>query len=211
VNGDPLRGFILGGARAALGEWYATLQTRRVIRQYSNVAAAELIAEKLMQLLSMIPWSVAVVLTQLSWRDSQRAEYYADELAASVAGNEATARALEKGRLSGTLRLAAQQAVHRRDSGDAGDLLLGIRAKVDAMPPRERERLHRIELLPGGVADTTHPLTAYRIEFVRSLPERSPLVTCTAERSDVIDAELAPFRPEVERVLKEGYRASITR
>ena len=210
VNGDPLRGLVLGSALGTLANWYAGMQSRQVLRRRGFGALVDALAGWMMRVASLVPWGLSLALTQLAWRDSQRAEYYADELAAEAAGASAMATALEKLRYGLSARMAVHAAVLNPSArDDPRDLLEQIRDKVAGLPERERERLRRVELLPGGVPRTTHPATWSRIEFIGSRPTGSPLVTLSPDTNAAIDRELRRYRVPVERALKDSYRSSI--
>lgn len=92
VNGDATTGFVVGSARYSLGQWHMMLRPdafdRRMSRQrYVGIAA--MLSNMVTTALAALVGLGISLLSHLLWRDSQRAEYLADSLAARAAGTEA--------------------------------------------------------------------------------------------------------------------------
>jgi len=91
VNGDSTRGFMIGSALAALGECIGLLQPR-----HRTMTRSELLAGYLTWLFSLPLLLVESLLMHLLFQHGQRAEYFADYLAASLAGTQATVSVLQR-------------------------------------------------------------------------------------------------------------------
>ncbi len=140
-------------------------------------------------------------------RDSQRAEYLADALAARVAGTDAAVRLQAKLLLAPAARAVVQARMHERSS-DA-DLFEQIASSVLNVPERERERRRRVARLEETRLDVTHPPTGHRIRLLEARPSLPPLVhTDPAEAGDV-DAELFRYRKRLEDELLDEQRSRL--
>ena len=85
--------------------------------------------------LSRLAWLGAYLLSHLLWRDSQRAEYLADYLAATVSGTNAVLSLLEKLHYGTAFALTVQHAALNQDASEG--LLERLRQRVAEVPERE--------------------------------------------------------------------------
>ncbi|MFN8536659.1 MAG: M48 family metalloprotease [Thermomicrobiales bacterium] len=163
ANGDVGRGIAIGSAIEALAAWYGAISppTGRVSWEY---AWGDFIAVPIMKTLRLIPHAGIVLLCHLLWRDSQRAEYLADRLAARTAGTDATLGLLDKIQLGQSFELSLQRAAYGRDNEGLFDAL---RRRIRELPAREMERIRRVQQLTDARLDRTHPPTPYRIDLLR--------------------------------------------
>jgi hypothetical protein len=161
-----------------------------------------------MWVLSRPVWSLLYLEAHLVWRDSQRAEYLADALAAGVAGTDAEIAMKERLFDQATFDVTAQQAVHR-PAGAPIDLFAEIRAAMARVPDHERERRRRVARLEEARLDATHPPTGRRIALLQARLPRQPAVELTPERSAQIDAELASRRAELSARIIDGRRSAL--
>jgi heat shock protein HtpX len=206
-NGDIRRGVFIGSAVRALGEMYGVLAPGdEGSTASSRLAVLGPVVNGILWLLSRPPLLLLKLEFHLLMRNSQRAEYLADALAAEVAGSAAVVGLQEKTLLEGTFDMVVRRSVHgRRDpSGLVGEAA----AALLAVPERERERRRRVARLEETQLDATHPPTALRIELVESLA-RQPKVVLDARGSSAIDAELQPSVRAVEQRLLEDARAAL--
>jgi heat shock protein HtpX len=146
------------------------------------------------------------VLANLSWRDSQRAEYLADSLAARVGDTHAVLSMLEKSHLADTFRVTLQRATLNWENQD---LFAEVRKSVAAVPARELERIRRIEQKGNSRLDTSHPPTALRVKLLKAHPVAEPQVVITQADYDQIERELAVARERVQEKLVNAYRRSL--
>ncbi|MFC4812752.1 hypothetical protein [Paenibacillus sp. GCM10023250] len=164
------------------------------------------LSKNVLKLLSYIPLYMAVGFIHLYYYESQRAEYLADALSAEMSGTEAMMRLNDKLYGEVTFRMALQRHVL---SGQQGSFFDAHNAIAQAMPERERERIHRAELLEGSRLDYTHPPGAYRMQFLRRHYQPSAQIGITDERSDRIEAELKKAEPWIEARMIQDFRASL--
>jgi Zn-dependent protease with chaperone function len=186
VDGDPRRGVLIGGSLGNMRQLAAELRRAAAKRE-----GALWIFYKFW---AALPASFARVLEHSTATTTQRAEHYADVLAARVAGTEAVVGALAAIPLDAMWDTACQRARRNPDANVYDEL----RARLAIVPERELERSRRRERLPGRRTDDAHPPTGLRIELLERVP-RAPKVTSTDVRADVIDRELAARRAELSR------------
>ena len=205
-NGDATRGLVVGSAVDALGEVYSLLapdeagdETDAGIFGWVIAAIQYVVSRPILALLYLE--------LHLLLRDTQRAEYLADLLAARVAGAEAEIGSHEKLLLASTFDAVVQRKAGR--DGDPRDVFERIRAEFAAVPERERERRRRVARLEEARLSDTHPPTAHRIRLVESRANGEPLVVLDRARADAIDAELSPLRAPLEEKLVDEYVDSL--
>jgi Zn-dependent protease with chaperone function len=126
----------------------------------------------------------------LMQRDSQRAEYLADALAADVAGDASARTMLRKSHLARTFDNLAKGAAAQ---GEHADILAALRRWVADAPDSEWRRVERIMQLEQTQIDSTHPPSSQRIAFLAGRAPTQPRVTMTADQRDAIDRELMPL------------------
>jgi Zn-dependent protease with chaperone function len=141
-------------------------------------------------------WLLSLPVIALLWlqylllmRDSQRAEFLADDLAARVAGTQAAVRMQEQALLAPVWEAVVRQSAIRSDGGDLFDQL---REAIADVPERERERRRRVARLEEIRLELTHPPTGARIELLERRPARPAVVT--ASGAGLFDEELRPLR-----------------
>jgi Zn-dependent protease with chaperone function len=208
-NGDATRGLVVGSAVRSLAEFYWVIGPEDFggAREWGELAILERVVNLLLWLLSRPVLALLLLQLHLVLRDSQRAEFLADALAAKVAGTRATISLHEKLFLESTVWDAMRQAAHVRD----GEALLfaRIRSLARDVPERERERRRRTARLEDARLDATHPPTAHRIRLLEARPQSEPDVTLDGDTSAHIDAELAAREMEAESTLVDTYRESL--
>lgn len=217
VNGDPTRGLLTWTAIQSLVQWHRLLLpdriwefgTRRYQRGHSLGCLLSLsgtLTNALLLGISALPRLAAYTLSHLLWRDSQRAEYLADTLAARASGTEAALGALDKLHYSSMYQRTVQQLALSQPDQQVVPLL---RYNVATLPPRELERIRRIQQLDATRMDTTHPPTRYRIAQLQARPVAQPAVTLSAAEAEQLDRELMTAQQRVRRDLVDMYRSRI--
>jgi Zn-dependent protease with chaperone function len=222
VNGDPLRGVFIGSAAQTLVEWYKLLRPSQLPRQragrYSRTGGytgarrfagfsmvGEMVAHGLMGAVAAVVLSIHRLLLHLIWRDSQRAEYLADELSARVAGSAAAVSALQKTPLALTYREVVQSAGHTQ----SGERSIFAKFRDLCMDPASPSISNARVMSSQGTfrLDATHPPTSYRIEFLLG---RSPdaAMTLTLGESAAIDREVEVFEAARQKARTAAYRAA---
>lgn len=209
-NGDSTRGFFMGSALGSLEELYVLLAPNEFLYEVENpdLGPIERIANWILWLISRPLLGLLLLQLHLLLRDSQRAEYLADALAARVAGGEATIALQEKLLLASTVDAAVQHAARPGENGET-DLFEELVTATISIPERERERRRRVARLEQARLSDTHPPTAKRIALIEGRPPASLLVALDEGRSAAIDAELAGRRRAAQRELIDEYRDSL--
>jgi Zn-dependent protease with chaperone function len=203
-NGDIRRGLVVGSAVRGLA-WLADLLRAPLLDDEADIT--ERIAGAFMWLAARPVELLLWIEAHLMLRDIQRAEYLADALEARVAGSQASIALNESLLLGSTFQLAVQQA----SNDNATDVLDRLRAAVDAVPERERERRRRAARLEETRLDDTHPPPAMRIAMVEQRPAEPPRVVLNQAQNTRIDTELQPLAERIERELIDRYRGSLYR
>jgi Zn-dependent protease with chaperone function len=208
-NGDSGRGLFVGSAVRALEEVYAVLAPESDADSYWELAIFEKLTNMAMWVISRPALGLLYLQLFLLLRDSQRAEYLADSLAAGVAGSRATIGLSEKLFLEPTFRAVVQHAARERDEEATGDIFGELAARVAGVPERERDRRRRVARLEEARLHDSHPPTARRIELLEARAVTDPMVSLDPARSAEVDAELLGKRKEFQKLLVEEYRDSL--
>jgi len=212
-NGDSSRGLFVGSAIRGLANWYIVLSPHRTtgVNQplSTPIGLAEKVANVFLWLLSRPPLLLFRVEVELLLQDGRRAEYLADAIAARVAGSDAVVGTHEKLLLESSFEQVVRQFAHPSNRGNESAVFDVVRAHLDAVPPRERERRRRVALLEDSSLGATHPPTGQRIRLLEQRPAHRAQVTLTAAESDEIDRELSGLRQRLGRRLVENQRARL--
>lgn len=200
VNQDPSRGFLVGTAINALLNWYVLLHPGQIWDSQKGFWSLFMIP------INLVMWGVAglawlnlFVLCHLFWRDSQRAEYYADYLAATISGTAAVTSCLRKCCFDPTFRLAVQRSRYNHE--EKTDFFDNLRQCIVQVPERELERKKRVELLQNSRLDATHPPTPYRIQLLQSEAELPAQDLFSDHEFELLHRELKSVRSRIQREL----------
>jgi hypothetical protein len=208
VNGDSSRGVLFSVAIQTLETWMYVLEPDDLTGGDRGLAGiATIPINVVLYGLTIGLGLVGEALFLLSFRAGQRAEFYADALAASAAGSESAISGLDRLQLdSAYKRAVAGVATGNR----ATDLFQELSEQLRITPASELERLRRGERLLGTSLDTRHPPTYQRIEILEGQPSRPASAILTPDQSRRIDAELARFRDDIAKETVEEYLGSIS-
>lgn len=197
VNGDPLRGQFLGQAVNTLARWSAAARPLDIGQAGQGTAFgpfSSLLAlpfELAMLAPSELLLRAALGLLWLVMRESQRAEYLADLLAARAAGPVAMRDMLERIYLAEVV----DSAVRRHALTAPNDPIhAGLAEAVGAVSATELERLRTESRRQSWQADASHPPTALRVDYLAALGDVAPRVTLSP-------TEQATLKEEVARLL----------
>ncbi|GGN90758.1 hypothetical protein GCM10010112_76470 [Actinoplanes lobatus] len=199
VNGDIRRGPLTQVAESTLGE---------IARLFEPVAApnnggfieyvASILAWVFGKIVSGVARALQLLLVWTSQRDSQRAEYLADEMAARAGGTDAAL-----GLANHLVALVPIDTVVRREAragnGMAAwyDATRAARANLrESLPLLRRISCHREVSLFAS-----HPPSGFRVAMLERRPRQSAAVTLTDGDAARIDAELAVHEKTVRREL----------
>lgn len=210
-NGDAGQGLLLGGAEGVLDELLRTFHAqplddfRRDLGYHPNAGEMEATVNTATRIVNAtvggLVRAYAGLLNRVAMRGSQRAEYLADRAAATVAGSEATANALERLTLAETAHRALERALRYEPDADP---VAAVRRAVTEIPKRELERRLRVSRLRETRIDGSHPPTYLRAKLVRAQPVPVAAVVLGSSEAAVTDAELMRTAGPVLRLIREG-------
>ena len=197
ANRDPNRGFFVGGAITTLAYW------QRILNPPVHVEGGDPVSLGMFALrcLSLIPGGLLFILSHLLWRSSQRAEYLADHLAATVGGSAAVLSLLRKLDFERDYRHVVQWVAQGRKQG----LFETLRQRVAWVPERELERRHRAAQSGAARLDVSHPPIARRIALLDARPMPPLASVAGALDHEKLAAEIAAIEEAFERDLVVFY------
>jgi Zn-dependent protease with chaperone function len=193
VNGDLTHGLVVGTALRTLGTWMAILRARtrpggQVRTVFESVERlGELLASLAMRALSNLVGGAYRLERSLLFQSEQRAEYYADWLAAEIASTDAMIGCLDSLHLERFCILAIRFAAQHEQP----DIWAAERQFLADLSPKEWERQRRLHARHGTSIDSTHPPTNLRIELLRQKPAQEAHITMSPADSVAISEELA--------------------
>jgi Zn-dependent protease with chaperone function len=205
INGDPGRALFLQGAITSLLEAHSVIEPDSIIPgPEEGFSGYFSIPFRIVQLgVSRAILAVAFMQLILAYRDSQRAEYFADAIAADLAGTTGALGLLERSH-------AAESVAAMTWLGNAPDPVAAIATKLRSLPPRELDRIRRVEEIAGSRLDATHPPASAREDVRRSEPSRRQTLALSESDSQSIDRELEGFREPIGRTIVDDYLAAIS-
>lgn len=207
VNGDITRGLLTGTAINALITWYELVAPEsQVDDAWGQLPVLSTITKLLMLALSKIILLVIFILMFLVHNDSQRAEYLADYIGASISGTNAMKSLMDKLHLDISCRIALQKTAL---SGGNINFFHEILAQVNMIPKKELERIKLVERMEGSKLDATHPPTAYRISLMEQLNNLNPKITLSESDSLLIEKEVDIVKNNIEKTLVNYYKKSL--
>ena len=196
VNHDTRRGRIVGLAITTLEELLGFLGG--IARKTAWIATPIVSVPG-------VPLGLAYALLQLiGERDGQRAEYLADEIAATVAGTEAVV-----GLFDAFLTLDDVHRVMRMSHGDGGSPA-SWRATAERVETVTRDRMRLLRqrsVRDGASLLASHPPTGLRIGRTEKRPHCAPAVVLTADEAAQIDAELSEWYRRLRVRLADSARS----
>lgn len=201
INGDLTRKSYIGYALFTVYTWIELLEPTSEQMQF-EYTVLEWVSAYVQKLLAFFPKVLFYSLLYLLFHNSQRAEYFADDVAAKVAGREASISLMEKLGYDPVYYYAIRKAALT-----AKQSFFDILTEQFAdMPDKEKRRLHKIGELEKSKIDDTHPPTCYRINYLKSRDSRVPIITPDSGKMNKIKQELAPYQPDIGRGIVEEYR-----
>jgi Zn-dependent protease with chaperone function len=204
VNGDSARRLAARPALTTFGILAdLTMPSIRMVRNRRSVEAAVVGLLQRIAVLPLIVLSNLLLLVHLGInaigaRESQRAEYYADQLAAKVAGTVATMGLLDV--------FANGKGLITVVGGRARNQELGAGWRAGIAEARERSsdrlpRLRQLTLRDNATIFASHPPAGLRHRMLASLPFQAPAVVLGEDEAAAIDAELIRFEAGYRRVI----------
>jgi hypothetical protein len=131
-------------------------------------------------------------------RQSQRAEYYADELAARVAGSAATTACLDLDLATGMTTVLGARS---RAGADWREGVEQTRKEMEPSLPRRRQ----LSLRRESSVFASHPPTGLRGAIVAKGPQHGPQVVLSEAEAERMDAELAGFEKRYRRTIAHSW------
>lgn len=208
VNGDLSYGLVVGSALQTLNRWQQILDYRGFRRPYrSRTDTAELFVRGVMAMLGKAVLAVLLLERSLMYGVQQRAEYFADRLAADVGSTEAAVDLTDKLHLARPCMRRIGSIVPRDESTP----WIVAQQYLAEVSPKEWERLRRIDAQAGQAIDVTHPATTLRCELLKRHPAATPLVVSSSAEQASIEAELADAFERAGAQLLERLRSQAQR
>jgi Zn-dependent protease with chaperone function len=207
-NGDSRRSRVVGSSLASLSSALALLGRERT-RGYRGLALLSLLFTNAVLWLCRQPFRGLLVLqAHLLYRDSQRAEYLADDLAASVAGTDAVI-ALHDTTLAVTAVEVAIRRVSLSNDRAGSSLLDDIHTAARTADPAARTERRRLARAERRRLDGTHPTTASRIVVLQRRPARSASVVLDQNAKSALRDELRSVMQKHTHALIDHDRARL--
>ncbi len=204
ANGDERQGRLTGTAMATVAGWCEVLTPTHTAE--AGWTFSDAVSTWTMWVVSLVPRGLLQAMVHLAWSESQRAEYHADRLAASVAGTEAACGLEQKVLMADSLAFAAHRVVHRKTHRTVLDEMAHM---ARSLPPRERERLLLLAEQEEPVLDSTHPPEKLRLRMLTESRHCRPVVELTPQTRVAIDEELAQAAARVNEELETAFRSAL--
>jgi heat shock protein HtpX len=189
VNGDLRRGPLSQAAETTLGKLAYLLSPSEDGRSAGMIAmVAALVVNAVMWVLSRLIFGAHLLLVGVSQRDSQRAEYLADELAARTGGTAAAVRLFDQMLIAGSIDTVVRREARARNGARAwrAAAVVARRNLADALPSlRQLSRRDEVSLF------ASHPPTGLRAAMLESRPAQPAAIELAESDSARIDEELA--------------------
>ncbi|MEM7189047.1 MAG: M48 family metallopeptidase [Pseudomonadota bacterium] len=203
VNGDPARSLLIGAAEETLARWHDILMPDEYeAHRYPDDSFGASLALILMRIAAFVVRQIQYSLFLLHMRDSQRAEYYADLLAARTAGSSA---------MSGLLRHLVCAPEVQRAIGFAAalrkltgsELMHSLKPQLENLPSERLDKLLADMEAERSTIDASHPPTAFRLRFIAAHEQLAPEFDAATADWQAINAELEGFLEPAGRVLMD--------
>lgn len=206
VNGDIQRSVFVGAAVKTLQDWDYFLRPHSLLSSESGVPGVLMLPVNLVlyALSTVTRWGI-LALAFLLYRDSQRAEYLADQIATKAAGSDAVLLLLEKFNLAEFYDLVLQKTALNKGL----NLYTELRNGIAMIPERERERIRRKSRRSDSSVDATHPATAYRIAFIERHGFSAQRNLLSEWEQENILRELSEAFADIQRVAIDAYRSRL--
>lgn len=201
VNGDVRRGLPTQPALTTLGtaaDLIRPVESYAANESHVVILVGHLMAKPVQWVLSRLLLGLQLLLLWVGLRDSQRAEYLADEMAAAAAGSAATIGLAEALLAAGSVLTV----VHREARAEQGPARWREAANEARTSAAERlPLLRQLSVRDDASLFASHPPVGLRVRMVEARQWRTPAVVLTEHRCEQIDAELAGDYQRVGRHL----------
>jgi Zn-dependent protease with chaperone function len=156
----------------------------------------------IMYALSQLLWLCHLGVNVIGARVTQRAEYFADDLAARAAGSEAAASMMDIMVDAVGITTVVGSRSRNREHAD------GWREGVEKSRAGNAGRMHRLRQLSIRTESwifNSHPPAGLRHRMIQSAPYRTAAVVLTEAESAAIDAELSGYEEKFRREIAETF------
>lgn len=206
ANNDPKRSILIGTVYNSIVTWLEILEPDCLwpSDQPAIEALFEFLGNIFMYILSRLPSTLIVVFHLLNQQDSQRSEYYADLLGATISGRDAFNSMLQKFEYDHIADLAMQRVTLQKDSSTTYlDLLSQL---IDEIPIREKKRLLTISERFGIAIDDSHPPTFFRQKVVEKLaPKQAGYLLSDGDHTK-IQTEIKSMKDRIHKLKIDEYK-----
>ncbi|MEU1587627.1 M48 family metallopeptidase [Micromonospora sp. NPDC005710] len=189
VNGDPRRGLLTQPAFTMLG---SAADLFRPVQTVVGGGLVEMVGDALGRafqwVISRVLFAAHLLLVSVALRDSQRAEYLADELSARVAGSAGATELLDALVTAESMKLAVRRETR---AGHGPDRWRSALAEARATNSDRLPLLRQLSVRDEASLFAAHPPTGLRRRMLTDRQWQSPSVVLTEARMERIDAELA--------------------
>ncbi|MEU5914336.1 M48 family metallopeptidase [Micromonospora sp. NPDC047527] len=189
VNGDPRRGLLTQPAFTMLGSAADLFRPVQTVRGGGIVEmVGDALGRAFQWVVSRVLFAAHLLLVTVALRDSQRAEYLADELAARVAGSTAATELLDALLAAESMALAVRRETR---AGHGPDRWRSALAQARAANADRLPLLRQLSVRDEASLFAAHPPSGLRRRMLTDRPLQDPAVVLTEARMERIDAELA--------------------
>lgn len=212
ANGDPLRGTFLSGAVNTPVTWAIALRPGSIGRLGEGMPLGFVVTllgiplELCLLAASEFLLLAARALLLLVLRQSQRAEYLADLLAATVAGTSEMQAALEKTYCFGAVDAAIRAHALTKPDTPIGKSLLDA---VRALPTSQLETHRQESRSDLWQADVSHPPTALRVDMLAMHTPYQRAAMLSVQEHLALGQEIDQLIAAMQRALVNRHLASI--
>lgn len=208
VNNDYRKGALIGSATRTLFVLHEVLIPTEIWPISMGFLGFAAVPFTLLSLgVSYIVRYCALALEHLLWSSGQRAEYYADILAASVVGKQASISGMEKilyrKVIEAEVRLFALQRVPQSNLFD------NLRRRIATVPRSEIERLRRVSQYEVDRMNISHPPTALRLQMIEKSAPNNPALIIPTALCERVACEMQLVEQDVQHRIVDNYRASL--
>lgn len=186
-NHDPVRSIVAGNAINNLSIWSYLFR----VDDYRSMDFWALLAGIPFSILAKFFDVMELGLRFLTFRESQRAEFLADELGCRVSGSEAFIGLLQKIGFGQYLQRVCEQTYAAGDA-QGQSTITRFAEFVGKLPAREIARLNRVSELELSRADATHPPTEHRLRLIRER-KKEPEISLNDTQYQAIISEMQPL------------------
>ncbi|OKI77690.1 M48 family metallopeptidase [Micromonospora sp. CB01531] len=199
VNGDVRRSLVTQPALTMLGNAADLFRSAPGTRGGGLLEmVGEALGRMLSWVLSRLLFAGHLLLVVTALRDSQRAEYLADEMSARVAGTAGASRALDVLLSQDSVTLVVRQGA--RGGHGPATWRAGVARSLDAAAER-LPLVRQLSIREETSLFSSHPPTGLRHRMLSGRPWQEPRVVLTESRAERIDAELARHYKRVSRTI----------